>query len=263
MLICYRVAHSTTNYIAEKMLDSFLDFILWGHEHECLIAPQESAEGEFVISQPGSSVATSLSEGESKKKHIGLLEIDGDRYRLKPIPLRTVRPLVMKSIVLQDEPKLEGANAEALMDYLEETVNTLIEEARQLSSPKDATQFKPLIRVRVDHTGFPTCHPQRFGQRFFDKVANPEDILLFHRQRQAKASAKSRNKRTPMDVDSDLRPDPLDAAGVMDLIGTFLQQHNLGILPDKEMCEAITSFAEKDNTEAISRYKSLFNNTKS
>ncbi len=51
------------------MLDGFLDFIVWGHEHECLISPQSSTIADFYITQPGSSVATSLSEGESKKKY--------------------------------------------------------------------------------------------------------------------------------------------------------------------------------------------------
>jgi double-strand break repair protein MRE11 len=63
-----RVSHSPKNFIHEVMLDNFLDFVFWGHEHECLIVPQESAVGEFYITQPGSSVATSLSEGEAKKK---------------------------------------------------------------------------------------------------------------------------------------------------------------------------------------------------
>ncbi len=51
------------------MLDNFLDFVVWGHEHECLITPQPSTVGEFYITQPGSSVATALSDGEAKKKY--------------------------------------------------------------------------------------------------------------------------------------------------------------------------------------------------
>lgn len=39
------------------------DFVLWGHEHECLIDPTLTGHGYFVT-QPGSSVATSLIEGE-------------------------------------------------------------------------------------------------------------------------------------------------------------------------------------------------------
>lgn len=65
---CFRVAHSPKNYIHEVMLDNFLNFVVWGHEHECLITPQPSAVAKYYITQPGSSVATALSEGESKKK---------------------------------------------------------------------------------------------------------------------------------------------------------------------------------------------------
>ncbi len=64
-----RVAHNPKNYIHENMLDAFLDFVIWGHEHECHIIPQPSTVGQFYITQPGSSVATALSEGEAKKKY--------------------------------------------------------------------------------------------------------------------------------------------------------------------------------------------------
>ena len=63
-----RAQHSAKNHIHEAMLDNFLDLVLWGHEHECLIESQASSVGSFFISQPGSSIATSLSEGETKKK---------------------------------------------------------------------------------------------------------------------------------------------------------------------------------------------------
>jgi double-strand break repair protein MRE11 len=39
-----------------------------GHEHECLIDPEESLSGEFFVSQPGSSIATSLCQGEAVDK---------------------------------------------------------------------------------------------------------------------------------------------------------------------------------------------------
>jgi double-strand break repair protein MRE11 len=52
-----------------------LDFVVWGHEHECRVDPEEVAGVNFQISQPGSSVATSLIEGEAKKKHVLLMEI--------------------------------------------------------------------------------------------------------------------------------------------------------------------------------------------
>jgi len=35
--------------------------------------------------------------------------------------------------------------------------------------------------VQVDYTGFSTINAQRFGQKFVGKVANPHDILLWHK----------------------------------------------------------------------------------
>ena len=42
----------------------------------------------------------------------------------------------------------------------------------------------PLIRLRVDHTGFPRItNINKFGQKFVGKVANPEELLLFSKQK--------------------------------------------------------------------------------
>ena len=82
-----RITHSASqkNYISEKMLPPFLDFILWGHEHECLINPEVSEEHHFFVSQPGSSIATSLSAGEAKQKQFGILEVRLEQHRLVPV----------------------------------------------------------------------------------------------------------------------------------------------------------------------------------
>ena len=66
----YRIPHTSNGkgFLPEKFIDSFLDLIFWGHEHECLIDPIEAQEGQFFITQPGSSVATALSQSESIPK---------------------------------------------------------------------------------------------------------------------------------------------------------------------------------------------------
>lgn len=55
------------NYIPEEALPSFLHLVIWGHEHDCRIDPELNVLRDFYVSQPGSSVPTSLSEGEAKK----------------------------------------------------------------------------------------------------------------------------------------------------------------------------------------------------
>ena len=41
--------------------------------------------------------------------------------------------------------------------------------------------------LQVDYTGFSTINAQRFGQKFVGKVANPHDILLWHKAPARKA----------------------------------------------------------------------------
>ena len=45
------------------MIPGWMDLVIWGHEHECLINPHHTPHGFFLV-QPGSTVATSLVEGE-------------------------------------------------------------------------------------------------------------------------------------------------------------------------------------------------------
>lgn len=52
----------------------------------------------FFIYQPGSSVATSLIQAESKPKHIGLLEVKDDQFRITPVKLQSVRPFIFHQV---------------------------------------------------------------------------------------------------------------------------------------------------------------------
>ncbi|OUS47171.1 Mre11 protein [Ostreococcus tauri] len=212
-----RAAHSK-NAISERYLPSWLDFVIWGHEHECLVEPTESTQG-FHISQPGSSVVTSLIEGEAKEKKICVLEVRSDPenpnsapyWRATPIPLLSSRPFEFEQMSLASTPELEGVDAEGMSKYLENCVRDMIARAtrkhkeRHAPNEVDMTDRMnlPLIRLRVDYSGgFSTINPQRFGQKFVGVVANPHDILLFH---------KSQRKRTKdgMDVNYEAENDEL------------------------------------------------------
>lgn len=50
------------------MFDDSIDLVIWGHEHDCRIVPEPVGEKNYYISQPGSSVATSLADGEALPK---------------------------------------------------------------------------------------------------------------------------------------------------------------------------------------------------
>jgi double-strand break repair protein MRE11 len=257
-----RVAHSPKNYVHEEMIDNFLNFILWGHEHECVITPQQSVIGEFFISQPGSSVATSLSEGEAKPKYIGIMEIYQDKFRLNPIPLTTVRPFIIDDVVLSEQPGLKPENSNLVNEFLVSKVEEMIKEAEETSKSKEP--LKPLIRLRVDYTGFSPINPARFGQRFVGRVANANEILHFTRKRPKTEGGGGGGRIGKVIINgdelmSDLKPDPLDETSIEDLVKKCFRQTStrMEILPEYDLNVALHNFVEKDDKHAIAEYAHL------
>ena len=56
---------------------------------------------DFIFINLGCSIATSLIQAESKIKHIGLCEITGDKFRILPIKLESVRPFIYNQFKLK------------------------------------------------------------------------------------------------------------------------------------------------------------------
>ncbi|EEB92451.1 hypothetical protein MPER_09035, partial [Moniliophthora perniciosa FA553] len=103
-----RVKRGPQESVPEGMFDDSVDLVIWGHEHDCRILPEPVAGKNYYISQPGSSVATSLADGEAIEKHVALVQIQGKEFGLSPIPLRTVRPFVIEEVVLTEAAEKEG-----------------------------------------------------------------------------------------------------------------------------------------------------------
>ncbi|VDD78501.1 unnamed protein product [Mesocestoides corti] len=78
-----RVRHGPTGYLPEHFLPDFLDVVIWGHEHDCRIEPEWNSSQSFYVLQPGSSVATSLINGEAITKAVGLLEIRELQFKVR------------------------------------------------------------------------------------------------------------------------------------------------------------------------------------
>lgn len=163
------------------MFDDSIDLVVWGHEHDCRIVPEPVAGKNYYITQPGSSVATSLADGEALQKyvfprflnpqtilpkswnrHVALLEIQGKEFQLTPIPLRTVRPFVIEEIHLFSASEEEGFDISdhiEIAKFLKSRVNALIEKAHEQFQERNAhakeqgeAELKPmlpLIRLKV------------------------------------------------------------------------------------------------------------------
>ncbi|KAJ3413514.1 Double-strand break repair protein mre11a [Chytridiales sp. JEL 0842] len=254
-----RVKRGPTNYVPEHFLDSFLHLVIWGHEHDCEIDLYESESKGFYISQPGSSVATSLSEGETKAKHVGLLEIfPGKQFHMEKIPLKTVRPFVMDDVILSEEANLRSNDEKRLNEFLAKKVKELISRAftewKEVHPEETDDKFpKPLVRLRVEYSNYSTINPQRFGQQFVDTVANVKDILHFYRRKVTHPEV-SKSKKLPNVVIT--VPDKLDRVQVDDLVNEYLKQQNLEVLPHTGISNAVKLFVEKEDKEAIQDFVS-------
>ncbi|KAI9278189.1 Metallo-dependent phosphatase-like protein [Phascolomyces articulosus] len=261
-----RVRHGPTSYIPEEFLDEFLDFVLWGHEHDCRIDP-EPRDGKDIC-QPGSSIATSLAEGEALPKHVGLLEITGKDYSLQKIRLSTVRPFQYTAVALSQVDELRSAvgDAKACQRYLYSVVEDLIgraereweEQQEEGENREDRTMPLPLIRIRVDYSGgFDAFNVVVFGKKFVSRVANPRDILKFHRQRTniAGENATTRRQRQQQILNDPTSsvPERLDNVRVETLVDEILGR-NLEVLPENEMQDVVQKLIDKDDKNAVSSF---------
>ncbi|XP_054650221.1 double-strand break repair protein MRE11 [Dunckerocampus dactyliophorus] len=252
-----RSKHGPTNYIPEQFLDEFLDLVVWGHEHECLIAPTRNEQQLFYVTQPGSSVATSLSPGEATKKHIGLLRVKGRKMNLQKIPLKTVRQFFIQDVVLsdyQDAFTVDTPNVTKKVENLcHAKVNEMLEQAERERLGCPLTPEKPLVRLRVDYSGgFEMFNTSRFSQKYVDRVANPKDIIHFLRCREKKEKVKD---EIYVDYSKVIKTSALEGLRVEDLVKQYFevaeQKVQLSLLTEQGMGKAIQEFVDKDERDAI------------
>ncbi|KAJ7151408.1 Mre11 DNA-binding presumed domain-containing protein [Mycena crocata] len=270
-----RVKHGPQDFVPEGLFDDSVDLVVWGHEHDCRIVPEPVAGKQYYISQPGSSVATSLADGEALEKHVALLQIQNKEFEMTPIPLRTVRPFVIESVVLSEIADEEGLNLADQMEitkFLKNKVNTLIAQADEQWAERNARALEdgdeplepmlPLVRLKVDTTGVSEMsNPIRFGQEFQGRLANPRDVLVFHRAKKSAARGKvsadapAGNEDDEDDADADLTSaEKLARVRVSTLVKKYLEAQELQLLGEMEMSDAIAMFVEKDDTHAIGTY---------
>ncbi|XP_063988207.1 double-strand break repair protein MRE11 [Diachasmimorpha longicaudata] len=185
-----RARHAENEYIEEDRFPSWFHLIIWGHEHECRISPEEiqcREGGYYDICQPGSSVATSLSEGESVPKHIGLLFIEKDHYKMNAIKLKTVRPFIFRDIFLPEiiEKGYCDFSNEGIIEYIDDYIlNTAIPAGVRMLSGHEEQPKKPLIRLRIFYTqDNHVVDVSQLSHKYSDLVSNVNDMILFKRYR--------------------------------------------------------------------------------
>ena len=261
-----RVAHGATNFIPETFLDDSLDLVIWGHEHDVQIEPLYVPQRDFYISQPGSSVVTSLSEGEClRPKTVAILEVTGKSFQLKPIILKSPRSFVMGDISLSSaQPPLNPQDTKSIEKFLCAKIDELIEIAKDEWITRQGDTYNPeipvpspLVRLKVDYSnGFTSFNPHRFGHLFVGKLANPKDVIFFYRKRVKPAVdpiLKPQNTQIPRALLSSTSEER-NAFKMEDLVKDYLAVQNLDLFPQNEFGDIVKIFVEKDDKDSIEEY---------
>ncbi|KAI1496266.1 Metallo-dependent phosphatase-like protein [Biscogniauxia marginata] len=262
-------AHTPTSYLPENMLPEWLDLVVWGHEHECLVDPRHNPETGFHVMQPGSSIATSLVPGEAVAKHVAVLNITGRDFTVEKHRLKTVRPFMAGEITLASDKRFKGLdkkkdNRQELTRKLMDVVEEMIEEANTEWEALQGADFDPserplpLIRLKVEYTAPEGGHydienPQRFSNRFQDKVANTNDVVYFYRKKKVQRKVEA-NGVVSEETLANL--EEMNSLRVGKLVEEFLNAQSLKILPQKPFGDAVQNFVEKDDKHAMEQFVS-------
>lgn len=250
----------------ETSLPSFLDFVLWGHEHDCVgSAIQNESTGTHIL-QAGSSVATSLSMGETGQKNVFVLSVRGKDFSLKAIPLKTVRPFVMREISLRDTRIApSSANKEEVLNYLVMQVNVMIEAAneswRKANKPllddgimTEADIPLPLVRLKVDYSGgYEVENPRFFSNRFVGKVANVNDVVIYHKRDPRAKLLQTRtegNEAHQLDTDGPIHISKPDNT-IIDIVRGELHDEDLIMLDPNKFAETLHNYLSSESKEVM------------
>jgi len=108
---------------------------------------------------------------------------------------------------------------------------------------------------QVDTTGVTeTSNPIRFGQEFQGRIANPRDVLVFHRSKKAASkTAKVAIDQPELSIDDPTLSvsEKLAKVRVATLVKEYLAAQELQLLGEAGMSDAIQMYVEKDDTHAI------------
>jgi double-strand break repair protein MRE11 len=267
------------NCVHLSFLPSFLNLVVWAHEHECIPSPEHSVECGFYVLQSGSSIQTSLSQSEQAPKHVFLLEIQGSDFRIRAIPLLTVRTLVMDEIVLPGNIALNSNQSEDLMASkveqllrrgAAETSTRLALLGTSRSAPSMFSPIQPelpLVRLRVhvppspdlqDRVGNVHILNQKFGRQFTGKIANPGEILHVISKSKSRLGSGSKDQGVVSLAIEDEEQVSASAVDVQTIIFNYLGGEQgealLNALTEPDFNDAVQDYVHRNDTGAIERF---------
>ena len=199
----HNIGKNKKNYLPEAFIPSFFDLVIWGHEHECFTEPIYNSEVGFHIYQPGSSIATSLIQAEAKMKHIGLCEITGDKFRIIPIKLESVRPFIYNQFELKQFSNIIK-NQEDIEKILCDKIDEALKEVDlgRKNEPKIYNDLLPIIRLKIEYSGYSMVRTIQMLRKYYDKIANINDVIQFWKKTDIFNTEKRNNNLNDIDIEN-------------------------------------------------------------
>lgn len=78
----------------------------------------------------GSTVATSMCEGEAGSKYVGLLTIKGKQFHMEPLELKTVRQMHFETIKLSECDE-DISDIKLIQEFVKEKIENILENLSQ------------------------------------------------------------------------------------------------------------------------------------
>lgn len=143
-------------------------------------------------------MATSLIQAESKDKHCFLLQVHQTAFKIQAIRLNDIRPFIFDHIELSKSQtengiSLDARNMTQIEDFLIKRVERLLTGLDV--SKKRPELLVPLVRLKIENTGFPVIKSKRVTDHFMNKIANPMDFLQFYKKSGFISGLNASNKR--------------------------------------------------------------------
>lgn len=230
------VGPSSKNCVMDWAFPKFFDLIIWGHEHDCFTEPRTVQNRGYKIYQPGSTVSTSLTEGESRAKHMFLLQIRNLAYKMTPIPLLFSRQILFKHIELSELSQ----KSSDLMTSVSEIFEDLLKSAE-----KERKIWPPLIRLKIEVTGFEDFPGFALNSKFSDKSGNKDVVSIWKRA----VKAKEEGTRFESKASSGLED-------ILKLMNRELSeiQNQFSILNVEQFIGKVSEFVEKGENRGLEEY---------
>ncbi|KAM0680263.1 hypothetical protein GINT2_001648 [Glugoides intestinalis] len=202
-------------YLPEDFIDSFFDLVIYGHEHESIKIRHKS----FDVIQCGSTVRTSLCDGELGDKFVYLIDIS-EKMHLSRIKLATVRQFYNDTIKV---------NAVDALQIIRRRIEDLVTSA-------SSNSMLPLLRLRIEIEDGLDFNKHQLIALLDGKIANIEDAIKITRKVQ-KQVIKGVSKPTKTDV--------------VDLYASILEGCDLKALQYHRVLDSLLDFLNKDCKEAF------------